>query len=94
VHSLSAETWTWVKSFSSAYPGLNKAQGTIKNHDWHGSGHQDSEASASTSAFIVFSAALLVISVFYMMYRVYRRKSYFSNDWRKEFGSNSENLWG
>ena len=69
------------------YPELHDSKGTIKNHDWHGSGHQDAQATASTSAFIIFTGGLLIISVFYMMYRVYRMNRYFSNDWRKEFGS-------
>ena len=87
MHDLSDETFNWVKSFSSAYPELHDSKGTIKNHDWHGSGHQDAQATASTSAFIIFTGGLLIISVLYMMYRVYRMNRYFSNDWRKEFGS-------
>jgi len=83
-----------VKSFSEAYPELHDEQGTIKNHDWHGSGHKDEEASGSTAALMFLSAVLLVGSILYMMYRVYRMKRNFSNDWIKEFGPQSENVWG
>ena len=58
----------------------------MKSGEWHGSGHQETEALAGTVGFIILSAVFLLLTIMYLMYRVYKQKKRFSSDWIKEFG--------
>ena len=69
---ISGKDLTWVMSFSSKFPELQKAKGSIKDGTWHGSGHKPHDAAPSTTGFLLMSTVFMALSVFYMMWRVYK----------------------
>ena len=80
------ETFEWVKSLSNTYMvahGLNDT--SIKGEDWHGAGHENAEANAAIITSIITATILLVVSVFYLLYRVYKKDKRFTKDFRREY---------
>ena len=62
---------------------------SLKNAEWHGFGHDDLNTNLSLVTSMIAASALVIFSVLYMMYRVYKIEKYFSPSWIKEFEDRS-----
>lgn len=71
---ISDETLQWVKCFSSKFRESKEEKDACnaKNESWHGSGHKDSDAAGSTTAFMLMSTIVLFLTCLYMLWRVFK----------------------
>lgn len=63
---------------------MSAAKHTLKNAEWHGSGHGNVDANFTIITCMVGATMLIVFSTLYMLYRVYRINKYFTPYWLKE----------
>jgi hypothetical protein len=52
----------------------------------HISGHLDKSVNASTGAFVLCNLIILVLSTFYVVWRVYSKKKFLTESFKREHG--------
>lgn len=74
--SWTKDTWPWLVQFS---PTLNS------NLTLHNAGHDDMNVNGAIGAFVMSNLIILILSTFYMVWRVYSKKKYLTESFKREY---------
>ena len=79
------ETLAWLHSLSLEKSNT-AADGSTIDETKSGSGHSYEDVNGSMGALVMLALFVLVMSTFYLVYRVYKKQKYLSESWIKEYG--------